>query len=119
MSAITARWARDVAFHCTGLLTGVLGFALWVAGVSSLPLALTIVGLLFTLATLYAFRWFARVERRRAALVLRTPIAERYRRPAPDAGWLARLRTIARDAATWKDFVWTGVCGSLGVPIGS
>jgi signal transduction histidine kinase len=113
--ALLTRWARDVAFHCTGLVTSVVGFTLWVTGVSvTLGLAVTVVGLLSALAIFWAFRLFARVERRRAALVLRAPIPERYRRCERGAGWFARLRAAAADPATWKDFAWTGICGVLG-----
>ena len=49
-------------------------------GVSpSLGLAIIYVGLLIGLGTLLACRWLARVERRRAAIVLGAPIEERYR----------------------------------------
>ena len=108
-------WARDLAFHCVGLVTSIAGFTLWVTGVSvTLSLAITVVGLLAALVFFWLFRWFARIERRRAALVLGEPIPERYRRGEPDARWFARLRAAAADPATWKDFAWTGICGVLG-----
>ncbi|HKG03836.1 MAG TPA: sensor histidine kinase [Conexibacter sp.] len=108
-------WGRDLAFHCVGLVTSIVGFTLWVTGVSvTLSLAITVVGLLAALVFFWLFRWFARIERRRAALVLGEPIAERYRRGQPGAGWFARLRAAAADPATWKDFAWTGICGVLG-----
>jgi len=99
---------RDLAFHAVGLVTSVLGFTLWVTGVTvSLSLAITVIGLVATLASFYAFRWFARLERQRAALVLGAPIPERYRRAPAGSGWWERLRVAARDPATWKDFAWT------------
>jgi signal transduction histidine kinase len=117
MPAMTVleRWGRDVAFHTVGLLTSILGFTLWVTGVSvTLSLAITVVGLLSALAFFWAFRWFARLERHRAALVLGAPIPERYRRGDPGASWFGRLRAAAADPATWKDFAWTGICGVVG-----
>ncbi|HZV75646.1 MAG TPA: sensor histidine kinase [Conexibacter sp.] len=112
------RWARELAFHCVGLVTSVVGFTLWVTGVSvTLGLAVTVMGLLVALVFFWTFRWFARVERRRAALVLPVPIPERYRRGKPGAGWFARLRAAAADPATWKDFAWSGICGVLGFAI--
>ncbi len=115
---VLTRWARDFAFHCVGLVTSVVGFTLWVPGVSvTLGLAVLVVGVLVALVFFWLFRWFARVERRRAALVLGAPIPERYRRGEPGAGWFARLRAAAADPATWKDFAWTGVCGVLGFAI--
>jgi signal transduction histidine kinase len=115
---VISRWARDFAFHCVGLVTSVVAFTLWVTGVSvTLGLAVLIVGLLVALIFFWMFRWFARLERRRAALVLGEPIPERYRRGEPGAGWFARLRAAAADPATWKDFAWTGIHGVLGFAI--
>ncbi|HEX7291011.1 MAG TPA: sensor histidine kinase [Conexibacter sp.] len=115
MTAVLERWGRDAVFHVAGLGTSIAGFTLWVTGVSvTLSLAITVVGLLSALAFFWAFRWFARMERHRAAIVLGAPIPERYRRGDPDASWFARLRAAAADPATWKDFAWTGICGVLG-----
>lgn len=109
------RWARDFAFHATGLITSVLAFTVWVAGVSvTLSLAVTVLGILVALVFFWALRWIARIERRRASLVLAAPIGERYRRGEPDAGWFARLRAAAADPATWKDFAWAIVMGTVG-----
>lgn len=116
--SLLVQWARDFAFHCVGLLTSILGFTLWVTGVAvSVSLAITVLGLIATLASFYAFRWFARLERHRAELVLGDPIPARYRRAPAGSGWFARLRVAARDPATWKDFAWTGICGVLGFTI--
>jgi signal transduction histidine kinase len=118
MTAILKRWGRDLLFHLAGLATSILGFTLWVTGVSvTLSLAITVVGLLSALAFFWAFRWFARLERHRAAIVLGAPIAERYRRGRSEASWFARLRAAAADPATWKDFAWTGICGVLAFAI--
>ena len=115
MTAVLKRWGRDFLFHLAGLATSIIGFTLWVTGVSvTLGLAITVVGLLSALVFFWCFRWFARLERHRAAIVLGTPILERYRRGDPDASWFARLRAAAADPATWKDFAWTIVCGILG-----
>jgi signal transduction histidine kinase len=115
MTAVLQRWGRDLVFHVAGLATSIAGFTLWVTGVSvTLSLAITVVGLLSALGFFWAFRWFARMERHRAAIVLGAPIPERYRRGDAGAGWFARLRAAAADPATWKDFAWTIVCGVLG-----
>jgi len=34
MSAVLKRWGRDLLFHLAGLATSILGFILWVTGVS-------------------------------------------------------------------------------------
>ena len=113
----TARWSRDLLFHVAGVLTTNLGLALWVTGVAvSLSLAITYFGLVVALGTLLACRWFARVERRRARIVLGAPIAERYA-PLEDGRWPARLHTLIGDPTTWRDFAWTGLSGVVGLTL--
>lgn len=115
---VLSRWARDFAFHSLGLVTSTVGFTLWVTGVTvTLSLAVLIVGVLVAIVFFWLLRWFARLERRRAAIVLGEPIPERYRRGEPGAGWFTRLRAQAADPATWKDFAWAGICGVLGFVI--
>ncbi|MDP2709607.1 MAG: sensor domain-containing protein [Solirubrobacteraceae bacterium] len=110
-----SRWRRDGLFHVAGLLTSIVAMVLWTTGVIvSLTLAITYVGLAATLWTLLAMRWLARVERRRAAIVLGAPIEERYR-PLSDAPrWSARLHALIGERATWRDFAWTAGWGWIG-----
>ena len=111
---LRTRWSRDLVFHLAGVLTTNIGLALWVTGVAtSLGLAITYFGLVIALGTLLACRWFARVERRRAAIVLGAPIEERYR-PLDAARWTTRLHTLMGDPTTWRDFTWTGLSGIVG-----
>lgn len=110
--SIATRWSRDLLFHLAGVVTASGALAFWVTGVSlSLMLAITYVGLGVALGTLLGCRWFARVERQRARIVLGAPIAERYA-PPHASRWPARLR--AREATTWRDFAWTGWRASSG-----
>ena len=114
---IATRWSRDLLFHLTGALTAKIGLVLWTTGVAlSLGLAITYFGLVVALATLLTCRWFARVERRRAAIVLGTPIAERYP-PLHRARWTTRLHTLLGDPTTWRDFAWTGLSGVVGLTL--
>jgi len=113
------RWSRDLLFHCAGVLTAHIGLALWVTGVAvSLSLAITYFGLIVALGTLLGCRWFARVERRRAGIVLGAPIAERYP-PPQDARWSARLHMLLGEPTTWRDFAWTGLAGIVGLTLSS
>jgi signal transduction histidine kinase len=115
---IGARWARDFAFHSVGLVMSVIGFTLWVTAVSvTLSLLIFVIGLFVALASFYLFRLFARVERRRAALVQPEPIPEHYRDPPAGSGWFERLKAVVKDPASWKDFAWTLICGTLGFAI--
>ncbi|HEY0343456.1 MAG TPA: sensor domain-containing protein, partial [Solirubrobacteraceae bacterium] len=111
------RWWRDLVFHLAGIVTANVGLVLWVTGASmSMGLAITYFGLLIALGTLLACRWFARVERRRAGVVLGRPIAERY--PALEhLRWTARLHALVGDSTTWRDFAWTGLSGIVGMTL--
>jgi signal transduction histidine kinase len=118
-SVARIRWARDLLFHLAGLLTANVGLALWMTGVAvSLSLAITYFGLIVALGTLLGCRWFARVERRRAGIVLGAPIAERYA-PQEDGRWSARLRALIGEPTTWRDFAWTGLAGIIGMTLTS
>jgi signal transduction histidine kinase len=111
------RWSRDLVFHLAGTVTATIGMTLWITGVSvSLSLAITYFGLVVALGTLLGCRWFARVERRRAGIVLGAPIPERYA-PLEDARWTSRLHTLIGDPTTWRDFAWTGLSGVVGMTL--
>jgi signal transduction histidine kinase len=111
-------WGRDFVFHGTGVITGLLGFTVWVTALSlTVTLLIFVIGFFVALGSFYAFRWFARLERRRAAIVLGASIPERYREAPPGSGWFERLKLMTKEPATWKDFTWTGLCGSLGIAI--
>jgi signal transduction histidine kinase len=111
------RWSRDLLFHLAGFVTANLGLVFWSTFVPlSLGLAITYVGLVVALGTLLGCRWFARVERRRAGIVLGAPIPER-RAPRRDARWTARLHALVGDPTTWRDFAWTGLTGFVALPL--
>ena len=117
--SVATRWSRDVLFHAAGVLTANVGLALWVTGVAvSLSVAITYVGLIIALGTLLGCRWFARIERRRAGIVLGVPIAERYA-PLQDTRWSARLHMLIGEPSTWRDFAWTGLAGVIGMTLSS
>ena len=116
-TSIASRWARDLLFHSAGFVTANVGLVLWWTGVPlSLGLAITYIGLVLALATLLACRWFARLERRRAAIVLGAPIAERYA-PSASERWTTRLYALLGDRTTWRDFAWTGLAGIVVIPL--
>ncbi|MBW3607919.1 MAG: sensor domain-containing protein [Actinobacteria bacterium] len=111
-----ARWGRDFVFNLAGVVTAAVALMLWTLGsIVSLVLAITYVGLFAGLATLLAIRWLARLERRRAAIVLGEPIEERYR-PLRDEprSYAARLHELVGEATTWRDFAWAAGWGWIG-----
>ena len=113
------RWGRDLVFHLAGVGMATLGITLWMTSVFvSLWLAVTYVGLILALWTLLACRWFARVERRRAGIVLGEPIGERYA-PLAEGRWTTRLHALIGHRATWRDFAWTGLSGFIAMTLSS
>jgi signal transduction histidine kinase len=119
LGADTARaWARDFTFHSVGSVTSVVGLTLWITAVSiTLSLLIFVIGLFVALGAFHCFRWFGRLERRRAALVLGAPIGERYRDAPKGSGWFQRLKFMSKDPATWKDFTWCLLAGTVGLAI--
>ena len=108
------RLALDTVYLLLALPTGVLTFTVVVTGWSlGLGLVITLVGLPVILATIYVRRWMADVERRRAALVLGTPMQGVYR--PLDGGFLQRLRAGLGDRQTWKDLVWHLLLLGIGI----
>jgi Putative sensor len=106
LRAVLTTAARDAAFLTLGLLTSVVAFGVWVAGVTiTLSLALFLVGLPVFLATAYTFRWTAELDRRNAALVTGRTLRGRYR-ASREPGFWALLKTRAGDPRTWKDMAW-------------
>ncbi|HEV2785344.1 MAG TPA: sensor domain-containing protein [Solirubrobacteraceae bacterium] len=117
--SLRARWGRDLVFHLAGVAMATLGVTLWMTSVFvSLWLAITYFGLVLALWTLLACRWFARVERRRAGIVLGEPIAERYA-PLAAGRWTTRLHALIGLRTTWRDFAWTGLSGFIAMTLSS
>jgi signal transduction histidine kinase len=108
------RAALDALYLASGLLVSVEAFAIWLTGVTlSLSLALMIVGLPVILATFAVFRWFADIERRRAALVLGAPIPDAYR-PRRKRTLVTRLIDALRDPQSWKDTLYLALLSVVG-----
>jgi signal transduction histidine kinase len=119
MAAIVFRFTRsetwrELAYLLLGGPMAVAAFVVFVTGVTTgLSLLVTLVGLPILLATAYADRGFAWIERRRAALVLGERITEAYRRP-DRPGILARAKSVAVDPQTWRDAGWMVVLSVVG-----
>jgi hypothetical protein len=119
LRATARRWAGDAAFQFLGLLTSIVGFAIWVTGATAtISLLIVWVGVVIGIGSLIAFRWFADVERWRAGLVLGRPIARPARR-WEGPGLRDRARAVPKDPSTWRDFAWTGLAGFVAFPLGT
>jgi hypothetical protein len=97
--------ARDFAYLVLGLPLGIATFTVAVTGLSlAAGLAITLLGIPVLLGTLLAARWMARLERRRAGLVLDAPAAAGER--ALEGGIWQRSRALAGDGSAWRGVAW-------------
>jgi signal transduction histidine kinase len=113
--AVLARLGLDTAYLVLGLPMGILTFTVVVTGWSTaLALLITLIGIPIAVATIYASRWLAWIERRRAALVLGAPIPQSYRQPA-SGRFIDRLKALFGDPSTWKDLGWHLVLLPIGI----
>jgi signal transduction histidine kinase len=104
---------RDLLYLLAVLSMSIIEFVVWVTGLSvTLSLLILVVGLLIWLATAYAFRGTASIDRRLAGWLRGQPIPGLYRGPE-SKGILARVRAVTVDPQTWKDFGWS-VLNSIG-----
>ena len=93
--------ARSTVLMITSMV-GVVLFCVWIALVAVSPI--TIVAPL-VLPVTAAVRGYAGFRRREAARLLGTPIETRYR-SLEGRGVIARVWTIERDPASWRDAWW-------------
>jgi signal transduction histidine kinase len=112
--ALAARTGREFIYLLGMLCMSIIGFVVWVTGLSvTLSLLVLIIGLLVWIGTAYAFRWTATLDRLMAGWLRRRPIPGVYRKPET-RGLLARLRSVTTDPQTWKDFGWLVANSILG-----
>jgi signal transduction histidine kinase len=104
--ALLRQLALDTVYLVLALPMGILTFTFVVTGWSvGLGLLITFIGLPILMVTVYASRWMAWLERRRAALVLGQPIPGVYKPPAT-GHFFDRVRAMFSDPSTWKDLAW-------------
>jgi len=96
---------------------GLLGLLLVPLQVYAYPLILVTVGVPLLLVMVGLTRRYATGYRRWAGQVLGEEVALPYRTPA-NRGPMTRVRTIATDPSTWRDFGWLFVNAVLGVLVG-
>lgn len=96
---------------------GLLGLLLVPLQLYAYPLVLVTIGVPLLLVMVSLTRRYATGYRRWAGRVLGEEIALPYRTPA-NRGPMTRVRTVATDPATWRDFGWLFVNAILGVVTG-
>jgi signal transduction histidine kinase len=119
------RLARDIltpltygriAYLLLALPLGIAWFTILVTGISfGVGTAVTLIGIPVLIATLYAWRWFAQLERRLIGALTGVRIRDPYRSEPRGAGWSRQVRTRLGDPATWKDLVFLFLQLPLGI----
>jgi signal transduction histidine kinase len=113
--ALLRQLALDTVYLVLALPMGILTFTFVVTGWSvGLGLLITFIGLPILMLVVYASRWLAWLERRRAALVLGQPIRDVYKAPA-SGHFFDRIRAMFSDPSTWKDLAWHLLLLPLGI----
>jgi signal transduction histidine kinase len=104
--SIATTAGRDIAYLLAAFCMSIVGFVVWVTGMSvTLSLLVLIVGVFVWLGTAYAFRYTVTIDRYLAGWVRRRRVTGVYRKP-PTRGVWARIKSVTTDPQTWKDFGW-------------
>ena len=104
---------RDLGYLAAVLAWSIVGFTIWVTGVSvTASVLVLVVGVFAWIGFAYVMRWTTAVDRRLAGWLRHEEIAVDYRQPAP--GLIARLKTITKDPQTWRDFGWLALNSVVG-----
>ena len=112
------RTARDAAYLTLGMLTSVVAFGVWVAALTvSLTLAIFIIGIPVVIASAYALRWTAELDRQNAALVFGRPVRGHYRSHRGHS-LSSRVINTVRDPQVWRDLAWLITHSVVGLAFG-
>jgi hypothetical protein len=105
--------AKDFLYLVLGLPLGIVSFTFVVTMLSlSAGLAITFVGIPLLVLTLVAARWFARIERARAVLVIDDAVAAD---PPLEGDAIERAKALFKDRGAWTGTLWS----LLLLPIGT
>ena len=105
-----------IAYLLLALPLGIAEFTFLVAAISlGAGLAITLIGIPILIATVYAWRWIAQLERRLIEALTGRVIADPYRPVPPEGSSWRRLGARLADPATWKDLVFL----ALQLPLGA
>jgi signal transduction histidine kinase len=125
LPTVIAQIARDIvaprtygriAYLLLALALGVVEFTFLVTAISiGLGTAVTLVGIPILVATVYAWRWLAGVERSLIGALTGVRIPGPYRADPPGGSWWDRLKARLADPATWKDLVFLLLQLPLGI----
>ncbi len=94
---------------------GILYFSVLITSAAlGVGLLITLIGIPVLVGTGWMVRTMGHIERARMNGFLGTTLQDPYRPTTPEAGWVARLFSIGKDPATWRDFLFL----MLRMPIG-
>jgi signal transduction histidine kinase len=96
---------RLTGYAALQLLLSVPALVLFVVDVAAMVLSILVVGVPLLMVLLPVTRWFARVHRTMAGVVLGVDVPASYL-PYDSARGVARLRIAAADPMTWRDLAW-------------
>jgi signal transduction histidine kinase len=105
-----------IAYLVLALPLGVAEFSFLVTAISfGLATAVTLIGIPVLIATIYAWRWLAQLERRLIGALTGVQIPSPYRPDPVGAGWSKKVHGRLADPATWKDLVFLLLQLPLGI----
>ena len=105
-----------ILYLLLALPLGVIEFTFLVTALSfGFGTAITLIGIPVLVATVWAWRWLAQLERRIIGRLLGVEIPAPYRPDPPDTRWWKRLGARLADPATWKDLAFLLLQLPLGI----
>jgi len=115
-----AGWVSSTWFAFLHLLVnlplGIVYFVVLVTGVAlGVGLLITLIGIPILIGTGWMVRTLGNIERARMNGFLGTTLRDPYRQPTPETGWIARLFSIGKDPATWRDFLFLMLRMPMGI----
>jgi signal transduction histidine kinase len=107
---------RRITYMLLALPLGVVEFTFLVTAISfGVGTAITLIGIPVLIATVYAWRWLAQLERRLISTLTGVHISSPYRPEPTTRGWWRKLQARLADPATWKDLVFLFLQLPLGI----
>jgi signal transduction histidine kinase len=112
---VTSTWLALLHLMLTMPL-GIIYFSVLVTAVSlGVGLLITLIGIPILIGTGWMVRTMGSIERGRMNAFLGTTLRDPYRPVPEDSGLFARLAAIAKDPATWRDFLFLMLRMPMGI----
>jgi len=113
---VEGRTYLRIAYLLLALPLGVIEFSVLVTAISfGFGTAVTLIGIPVLIATVWAWRWIAQVERGLIGRLVGVEIPSPYRPDPEGARWWRRIAARLADPATWKDLAFLLLQLPLGI----